>query len=63
MQSNMILTIVLEEASAARYLPNVAYKIKITIPEYQKELEKFTQWQTEKRINGISGRKCYDGIF
>jgi hypothetical protein len=40
---------VLEEASAARYqmLPT---KSKL---RYEKELEKFRQWQTEKRIKGI----------
>jgi hypothetical protein len=39
---------VLEEASAAKYqmVPTIS-KLR-----YQKELEIFTQWQTEKRIKG-----------
>jgi hypothetical protein len=39
---------VLEEASAAKY-QMVPTKSKL---RYQKELEIFTQWQTEKRIKG-----------
>jgi hypothetical protein len=40
---------VLEEARATNY-QMVPTKSKL---RYQKELEKFTQWQTEKRIKGI----------
>jgi hypothetical protein len=40
---------VLEEASAARY-QTLPKKSKL---RYEKELEKFTQWQTEKRIKGV----------
>jgi hypothetical protein len=40
---------VLEEARAAKY-QMVPTKSKL---RYQKELEKFMQWQTEKRIKGI----------
>jgi hypothetical protein len=39
---------VLEKASAAKY-QMVPTKSKL---RYQKELEIFTQWQTEKRIKG-----------
>jgi hypothetical protein len=39
---------VLDEASAAKY-QSVPTKSKL---RYQKELEIFTQWQTEKRIKG-----------
>jgi hypothetical protein len=39
---------VLEEASAAKY-QMVSTKSKLL---YQKELEMFTEWQTEKRIKG-----------
>jgi hypothetical protein len=39
---------VLEEASAAKY-QMVPTKSKL---RYQKELEIFTQWQTEKRMKG-----------
>jgi hypothetical protein len=43
---------VLEEASAAKY-QMVPTKSKL---RYQKELEIFTQWQTEKRIKGKDER-------
>jgi hypothetical protein len=39
---------VLDEASAAKY-QMMSRKSKL---RYQKELKIFTQWQTEKRING-----------
>jgi hypothetical protein len=49
---------VLEEASAARY-QNVAYKIKITIPERIGKIYTIADRETDQR----NRRKCYDGVF